>query len=180
MSNPVIVIITNNKHVEELQSLLKTINTTYNILIYCNDYDNSTFELGALKHVYDNTLYDEIFLLQDTNIIKDNDLFKIIFEDYKGVSIFFNPRGEMYLNKYLRSVLDELTIPVPNTKKLAVRLEQSFNKEYLSKDSNTKILFPELIDNDEREQMFGRLNMVIENDYLKKYKGCWDSSMVVK
>jgi hypothetical protein len=64
----------------------------------------------------------------------------------------------------------------------AVLQEQYFNQEYF-KVSNPVILFPpKTFDKGNKENnyemKFGRNNQILENEYLKKYKGTWNPNMI--
>ena len=173
-----IVIVTNDRNEDWVKNLLSSILTPYKILVYTNDYENSEFELGALRHAYENTDADEILLLQDTVEIKDNKLFDVVFFDYVGKSVFINPQGQSYLNKYRREVLDKMVIPVVSTKMESIDQEGAFHRLYESYDNNIIRLCPDLVDREVFVKKFGARKMMLECEYLKKYKGVWDKNMV--
>jgi len=180
----IIILVTNDKNLEDkemslfiMEQFKKIIKTKYDYVLYKNDYNNSKFELGALKDVYKDFDYDELFVLQDSIEIKDITVFDKIFEEHKGRSVFCNPKGQMYLNKYRKEGLDKLEISVPTNKKESIQYEHEFNDKYKKLDTPI-ILFPDFVDTDKKEIRFGRNNMIIENEYFKKYKGCWDEKMI--
>lgn len=149
----------------------------YSIIVVVND----DFEMGKIKWVYDNTNLDEFFLLHDTVEIKNPDIFDAAFE-YQGsfgLSTQPVPMGS-FLGKYRREVLAQMTITPTKTKLEAVLAEIDFNKKYLQLEQNYTTCDEPLHDTDVFETKFGRNNMILENTWIKKYKGCWDIEMAKK
>jgi len=177
----VILIITHNDNLKPLRNILLSIGeyNKYPIEIHINRKNESNYELGGLKRIYDNKpQYKEIFILQDTFEVKDNKIFDRVFEEHNGKSVFINQDGQMYCCKYRRDVLDNINIPLPRNKIEAINYELEFNNNYRKLD-NPIILFPNFVDSHNKfEDKFGRRNMIIENKYLKKYKGTWSPGMV--
>lgn len=89
-----------------------------------------------------------------------------------------NPRFEMYLGKYDRRILDQMYIPTPFNKAEAVKFEQEWNRAYIKNDPNFKVFHQPLHDVEVFEEKFGRNNMILENDFIKKYKGSWHLGMI--
>lgn len=133
------------------------------------------WELGALKTALEFTDWDEIFLMQDTVEVKDNSVWKTIFEDneLRDVSVF--DRYLCYLGKYIRGRLPPIEVPVD--KRDAVEMESRWNGEYL-KGSDVLTLSPGMRDSNVFVEKFGKRRMVIENDWFRKYKGTWNASML--
>lgn len=192
-----IVIITHWRNSVWLENLLESLKDydKYPIYIVTTDYakahndykewirglnnviidESDSFELGAIKKIYHDTLLDEFLLLQDTCYIKDTSLFDLVFVDG---SVGFEENYLSYLGKYERKVLEQMGIPDIRNKEQSVKAEGDFNKEYV-RLANPKILFPsfgwEHYDKARFEYKFGRKNLVCENKYLIKYKGTWSS-----
>ena len=149
----------------------------YPILVVIND----DFEMGKLKWVYDHTDLDEIFLLHDTVEIKDTSLFDEAFGECAGKSFALSDHPAymgMFLGKYRRDILKLMDIPLTRTKKEAVIQEDEFNRRYCNLEPHKVLLDPTLRNTDIFEDKFGRKNMVLENQYIKKYKGTWAWEMV--
>lgn len=146
----------------------------YPIIIVYNSDECNMFEMKAVKVGLELGL-DEFFVLQDTVEVKNISFFDKIFE-MKG-TVFVNPSGQMFLNKYVKEDLERVNLPGVNDKYSAVRAETELANNLLVL-GNVTVLFPDFIDNLKREDKFGRTNMVIENDFLKKYKGTWCTSMI--
>lgn len=121
-----------------------------------------SFELGAIRKGAE--LFDEFIYIHDTVVIKDNSLFDKLFST-EGHVLFTN-KGYHYFGKYVSNDLPE--IPEVKNKADAIHWEiRWFTKPH-------KIFIPELPFHVERfEEKHGRMNMVIESDYLIKYKATW-------
>lgn len=132
------------------------------------------YELGALKKLLQETDDEDIFLIQDSHEIKDLSLFDLAaslpgsLATAKG---FYH-----YTGKYKRSILEKVGIPDTKSKQDAINAEYDWHRVYCKHDPQIVMLENPLIDdmpNMRYEEKFGRLNMVLENDYVKKYKGNW-------
>lgn len=121
---------------------------------------------------------EDIFLLQDSCEIKDQKLFEICEAHQGGIAL--NPSFQMYLGKYDRRILAGLEIPTPQSKAQAVHFELAFNNEYIKRDPNFTVFHQPLHDNHVYEDKFGCRNMILENDYIKKYKRCWNTAMITE
>lgn len=174
-----IIIVTHIDYRLWLDNLMKTIKTTFDIKVVCNSHENNLFCSAAFIEAFKLDL-DEFFVLNDTIKVKDNYLFNVLFEENKGKSVFMNKKGQMFLNKYLMKELLQCDISIIKNVKCKrddVVLENKLHYEYI-KRFNPVILDETFIDNNKREKKFGRLNMILENNYLKKYKGCWKKKMI--
>lgn len=147
-----------------LEDLLKSLKTDYPIYICWEGLGRpeGSFELGAIKK--GSELFDEFVYLHDTVVIKDNSLFDKLFATEGHV--LFTKRGYHYFGKYVSNDLP--VIPEVTNKQEAIHWEiRWFTKPHT-------ILDHELPFHVERfEEKHGRINMVLENDYLIKYKGTW-------
>lgn len=190
--NNVLAIVTHGNS-KWLPNLLKYNNFPIDVLIVwsgdkpkCN-YDMledkyNGFEIGALKALM-STPYNQFFLLQDSVEIKDHTFLNKAFgmkESY-ALSDYPAPFG-MYMGKYTREGLTRSGIqhiPTPKNKHQAVDLEVVFNNHYATR--NPWILCEEPLRDNKNgvfEEKFGRNNMILENKYIKKYKGSWSRSMI--
>lgn len=137
------------------------------------------FELGAINEAVNTFNLDEFVLLQDTIEIKNTSLFDITFgSEYENKTVYYFHRFMCYAGKYRKEILDKIGIPVVTTKFDSVIQEDLFHKKYFEADTKSVCLFPELNDTYIFEEKFGRKNMIIENSFLKKYKGTWNLDMV--
>jgi hypothetical protein len=105
-------------------------------------------------------------LLHDTMVIKDQSLFDILKD--KGETKITD---QMFLAKFVAPY----NLPdKPRTKAEAIDMETFW---FTPKTCET--LFPELLDVAVWEEKNGRMNMVIENDFIKKWKGNWGQKQYV-
>lgn len=138
-----------------------------------NDWNG--YELGAIAHGY--KMFKEFVFLPDTCFVKDISLFDKVFDREGGVALcknFFS-----YLGKYNSKVISEIGVPKVTTQREAVDKELHWNKLYMKSDLLWKYFEATLpIQSDKFIDKNGRKNMVLENDYLIKYKGTWEESMI--
>lgn len=143
---------------------------------------NDAFEIGAIEVALSLTKWEEFILLQDTIEIKDQKIFEMLFENYQGKSVSYNPHFQMYLGKYRREILEKmLPLPQIRTKIEAVRAEWDFTKHYRTIDGDTQIFNPQFIDEnfyENWEEIFGRRNLKLEDDYIIKRKGTWSATQL--
>lgn len=197
-----IIVVTHRSNYEMFRECIKSLNgCKYPITIVVNDVENTSqeflqkrylllpypvilnykdgFELGALKASLKYTDAEEFFILQDSTIVKDLQIFDTIFNTKGSVTV---AEGYLqYLGKYRREILNKLTIPDVYTKMESVSYESKFNREYI------RIEEPVILDRffgftsyegKRMEEKFGRLNQVHENNYFIKYKGTWCLTMI--
>jgi hypothetical protein len=169
-----IVICTTPKTTDWLNNLLTSFKGYDKFpIVILSDY---SYELGKINYIHKTTCITDFFLLQDSIEIKDPSIFEKGFA-YSG-SIAWDSSFKSYLGKYRREILDKCNIPTPKTKMDSVVFEETFNWEYISKEPKGWFLHDDFSKRDVFEDKFGRTNMVIEDEYLKKYKHIWNRDMV--
>lgn len=144
----------------------------YPIVIVHNYDDNNEYEMRAVK--YGKEHFDEFVVLHDTTVVKDQLMFDAMFS--RPETVFMNSQGQMFLNKYVSSQLPP-SLPFVHDKRTAVNAETTLHND-IRKLFPVFVLDPDFKDGDKREEKHGRTNMVIENDYIIKYKGCWSPEMI--
>lgn len=139
-----------------------------------------TFELGKFNWLMENTKIDRFMYLADSVVVKDERLFQLL--DEQGSIAFSSDPGiyGMYLGVYERKVLEKIQIPYPKNKKEVIEYELSWTQTYAQAAKNVRIAFDNLTDSKSKrkEVLFGRENLVLENDFLIKYKGHWGQQVV--
>lgn len=170
------IIITTSKHTEKfLKDCLDSIPRKYCPLVVCNGgyyaeeadqlivNDWNGFELGGILRGKE--VFDEFIHIMDTTIIKDPSLFEKLFE--MPGHVFLTKGGYHYMGKFVSKDLPE--IPKIEHKSDAIALEL----HWLG-DKPRTYFEPDLpVHTDIFEEKHGRKNMVLENDYLIKYKATW-------
>lgn len=146
----------------------------------------SSYEYGWFDFAKDHE-WDELLFLHDSCEIKDYDLFDNVFETYKGKSVSFTgvPYFLMGLGKFLREPYLKASFPTKNAYMDYKDKEFTFGNDYVKYAGEEPIvLFPDFMENEERdkgrvmERKFGRRNVILENQYIKKYKGHWTRRML--
>lgn len=144
-----------------LMDLLATLKTDYPIYICWEGLGRpeGSFEIGAIRKGME--LFDEFIYLHDTVEIKDNSLFEKLF-DTEG-HVLLTKGCYHYFGKYVSK--DMPALPSVTNKQEAIHQEirwftkpHSIFEQELPHTTST------------REDKHGRINMVCENDYIKKYK----------
>ncbi len=146
------------------EDLMKSIKTDYPIYICWEGLGrpDGSFELGAIKKGAE--LFDEFVYLHDTVIIKDNSIFDKLFETEGHVLL--TQGGFHYFGKYVSKDLPE--IPEVKNKEDAVHWELNwFKKPYTTFYDQLPVI------SDTFEDKYGRINMVIESDFIRKFKARW-------
>jgi hypothetical protein len=141
----------------------------YGTLLY--NYDNR-YELGAIERVLEDTDIDEFVLLQDTFEIKDIRFLDTCFARRESVAL--GPAFFHYAGKWKRSVLNGMAIPKVTSKYESVRQEGVFTRQYIERE-DVWVLDEHFHDGEHKGfvEMFGRTNMLLENDFYIKRKGDW-------
>jgi hypothetical protein len=138
-----------------------------------------SYELGKIRWVVENTNIDRFLFLQDSVIVK-SELFWDLLAQYDG-SVSINKDPDLYgsyLGVYERSVLERIDLPTISSKRDAVTHEVDWARTYVRAAGEVPVLFPDLRDGEKFEVHQGRMNMVIENDYIRKYKGTWSHAQL--
>lgn len=139
-----------------------------------------TFELGKINWIFNNTTIERFFFLQDSVVIKDDRIFELL-DETGSIALSKDPSiYGMYLGIYERKHLAKIDIPIPQSKREAIDYEISWTSKYCQAAKSVRIAFPDLADRNasKKEIVFGRENLVLENDFLIKYKGNWGQLIV--
>ena len=145
-------------------------------VIVISDY---SFELGKIRWMFENTCCERWLLLQDSVVIKDKFFFDKIFAYPKSVAVSTCPtRFGMYLGVYHRDTLAAAGMPEVKSKEEAIHYEMHWSNRYCSLE-DVPVMFEDFIDHNNKGHinLFGRDNLILENDYLIKYKGTWASNV---
>ena len=144
----------------------------YPVYLCINPPGKSAYDMEAFYYAKEHKIYD-FFVLHDSMVIKDISLFDKVFE-LKG-NVQLSHIWQMGLGKFNIHNIPEL--PTKPTDKLsAIRFENS----YLRTIKVNHTLFTLLKDTDIFEEKHGKKRMIIENEFIRKYKGTWSNDMVGK
>ncbi len=166
---PVYVVI--NDALNTPESYINELKEKANILL--NEEDG--YEMGALRMAYENTDLDEMFLLQDTLIIKNAfDFCYNAFVVAQGRPCYLNNQYKMFLCKYRRDALNAFQpLPRTTTKLESIAQEGLFNNAYFESEWTKGIMGQSLNDTGKFEEKYGKTRMVLENEYVIKWKATW-------
>ena len=134
------------------------------------------FELAKIRWVMDNTNADRFLLLQDSWIVKDDAFWELLETDSGSVALTADPYFYgCYAGIYERWVIEQIGVPTISDKSEAIRNEIDWNEAYVAVSGEPKVLFPELTDKNSTGvvEHKGRMNLLLENEYVAKYKGTW-------
>lgn len=135
-----------------------------------------TFELGKIDWMSKNTGFDRFLILQDSVVIKDDSFFDLLFSVDGSVSLNQDPSWYgCYMGIYERSALLSVGVPLPKTKQESIRYEYEWTPQYVEACDSVTVMFPDFKDQNASGKCLrhGRENLILENDYLIKYKGDW-------
>jgi hypothetical protein len=137
---------------------------------------NTGFELGKISWVINNTNAERFLFLQDSWLIKDEGFWNLLDEHSGSVAINSDPYYfGCYTGVYERWVIDEIGVPFMRDKREAIKNEIDWHKSYVEVAGEPPVLFPDLTDKNSTGivDRHSRMNLVLENDYIAKYKGTW-------
>jgi hypothetical protein len=135
------------------------------------------FELAKISWVMSNTKAERFLFLQDSWIVKDQGFWDLLDDQTGSVAITSDPYFYgCYAGVYDRAVIEQIGTPVITDKRDAIAKEISWHKSYVEVAGTPAVLFPDLTDSNatRQEERHGRTNLVLENQYLTKYKGTWE------
>jgi len=137
---------------------------------------NWGYELNKIRWIIQNTAAERFLFLQDSWQVKSPEFFDLLEKTSGSVAITSDPYFfGCFAGVYERTVIEKIGIPNIGTKLDAVLAERSWHEEYVRVGGVPTVLFPELTDARATEvRVFnGRENLILENDYVVKYKGTW-------
>lgn len=113
-----------------------------------------------------------VFLPQSTEVL-DGRLFDLILEGTASVSLAQHPGPfGMYMGVYQSDVVRCLELPKIETKSEAIWWEDRWTQPYIDM-AGGYVAFDDLPHSQVFEERFGRLNMVVQNQWLRRWKGSW-------
>ena len=129
--------------------------------------------------------FDEFVFMPHSTEVLDQRVFDLCFEEHRGKSVNLGTAQglpfRMYLGKYLGDVVQAMGTPDVRTKAEAVHHEVYWCGFYGFHEHQCHRLAHvggpmEHTNNFVRRH--GRINMLCENEYLRRYKATWDPAMV--
>jgi hypothetical protein len=149
---------------------LASLNVPIPVIVVCTD----GYELGKIKWVYENTDIDRFIFLQDSVVIKNNELLMRLFEAPGSACLMDDPvcMGS-YMGLYERTTLSQIEIPYSNTKRDSINYEVEWTREYVKacKNYSHPVEIRHKIVNTVYKH--GRENRLYVNNIYEKWKGTW-------
>ena len=139
------------------------------------------YELAKLGWVLENTTIDRFLFIQDSVIVSPA-LYARLSAFDGSVAVLSDPVPfGCYLGVYERKILEEVGVPNLCSKREAVEAEIWWTKAYCEAAGNVPVLFPDLSDRNAKRHSIrhGRENLVLENEFITKYKGTWRHDQIV-
>jgi hypothetical protein len=171
---PVMVVVSGSKdspieYLEEVMHICRVMDWGYAV----NREDR--YELGAFEVALRNTDWDEFLFLQDTFEVLDQSFIGVVMETPGSVAL--GPTFFHYAGKWLRSVLETMDIPVVTSKQQSAHWEHTFSRLYWERVGPAGVMVADPAFHDGNparfEDRFGRHNMILENQWYRKYKADW-------
>ena len=135
------------------------------------------WEIDKMRWLLHNTTFDRFLFLADSIVVKDNAFFDMAFSaGPRNVAVCNCPlKFGMYLGVFHRDTIAQLDLPVIADKEHAIAMEVHLAHQVQALDPEAPMLFTDFHDRLSKgtEHRHGRINLVLENDYLIKYKGTW-------
>jgi len=125
--------------------------------------------------------FQEFVFLPQSTVVLDPAVFDRCFRECAGSSVDLGTaqgkRFQMYLGKYRSEAVLAGGVPVVADKRAAVAYELTWCAEYAARESRQLVSVGSPLEHTEVfEDRHGRRNMVVENEYLRRYKSCWDGA----
>jgi hypothetical protein len=137
---------------------------------------NWGYELGKIRWLMENTTADRFLFLQDSWVVKSAAFFTLLDNTDGSIAITQDPYFfGCFAGVYERKIIEHIGIPTITTKLEAVESERYWHEAYVQTAGEPRVLFPDLTDDNATEVRVhnGRENLILENDYIIKYKGTW-------
>lgn len=157
-----------------LNECLNSIKTDYPVLVS----NHEGWVMEGVKKMWETTGYKELVFMNESMICKDNEIWDIVFKQYKGKSVMLGDRFLMFFGKFRRPMVDQLLFPQVHDKYEDVILgEGGWCRQYYELNDHIAIeplTDPDITDESNFEMKHGRKNLVLENRYFKKHKATYN------
>jgi hypothetical protein len=138
--------------------------------------DVAMWELGKIKHIHETYRHERFLFLHDSVEILSERFFELTEETTGSVALFSDPVPfGMFMGIFERTVLDQVPLWQPVSQEASVRAELLWTTRYARAAKSFSVLFPEVSDRAAIRSVhrFGRTNLVLENEHIRKYKATW-------
>jgi hypothetical protein len=143
---------------------------------------NYGFELNKIRWVMDNTKLDRFLFLQDSWEVKSPKFWDLLEQFEGSVALTRDPYFfGCYAGVYERHIIERVGVPSVKDKAHSILLEIDWHRRYVEVGGEPTVLFPELTDANATRivERHGRQNLVLENEFVVKWKGTWGADNLV-
>jgi FkbM family methyltransferase len=187
---PIFLVI--NEYKAELEPLFQEVLAKFKHLpITVGRLESNSFEFGGLLCAYNETAYENFFLIPHSCEIVDAKVFEIAFEEYRGRSAAFflrkqfNVPGcwESHIGKYRREVLTAIDFKKyqPYNIYEATHLSEfPFTRAYQMEEPTAFAFYTLSGQSGEVTEKFGRARLKMTTPYLIKWKTHWSTLMLLR
>jgi FkbM family methyltransferase len=187
---PILIVV--NEYKDEVEPLYQAILKKFSHLpVTIGRLKSNSFEFGALLYAYDETHYDNFFLLPHSCEIVDPKVFEIAFEEHRARSAAFFLRQrsqnaafwESHIGKYRRETLtavDFKKFQPHNIFEATFFSECHFTHAYYTREPTAHVFYKLTEQTGEVTEKFGKLRLKMATPYLIKWKTHWSAAMIFK
>jgi FkbM family methyltransferase len=187
---PILVVI--NEYRDEVEPLYQAILGKFaHLPLTVGRLKSNSFEFAGLLYAYDETQYENFFLLPHSCEIVNPKVFEIAFKDYRERSAAFFLRRrenrtqfwESHIGKYRREILtavDFRRFQPYNIYEATFLSEFCFTRAYQKQEPTAYAFYTLPGPSGEVTEKFGRPRLKMATPYLIKWKTHWSSAMVFK
>ena len=143
---------------------------------------NYGFELNKIRWVMDNTKLDRFLFLQDSWQVKSPAFWDLLDQFEGSVALTRDPYFfGCYAGVYERHIIERVGVPSVKDKAHSILLEIDWHRRYVEVGGEPTVLFPDLTDANATRivERHGRQNLVLENEFVVKWKGTWGADNLV-
>jgi FkbM family methyltransferase len=181
-----------NEYRDEVEPLFQQLLAKFGHLpITLGRLASNSFEFGGLLCAYDQTPYENFFLLPHSCEIVDPKVFEIAFEEYRGRSAAFFLRRqfdgthfwESHIGKYRREILTTMNFrrfQPRNIYEATYRSEFGLTRQYQMQEPTAFAFNRTTGPTGEIAEKFGKPRLKMATPYLIKWKTHWTAGMLFR
>ena len=165
-----IVIATSDGREDWVRDCLASIRVPIPVLVV----STTGYELGKIQWILENTDIERFIFLQDSVVIKNNELLMSLFNYEGSVCIMDDPDCfGSFMGLYERSTLNTVEIPKVDSREESIKQEWLWTKTYVKSCANH--IHPISVRHKVLDTVYknGRENRLYVNDIYEKWKGTW-------
>lgn len=187
---PILIVI--NEYKDEVEPLYQAILVKFaHLPITVGRLKSNSFEFGGLLYAYNETQFENFFLLPHSCEVVDTEVFDIAFEEYRGRSAAFFLRQnydgshcwESHVGKYRRETLTAVNFKrfqPHNIFQATFLSEFPFTRAYQLQEPTAHAFYVLTRQTGEVTEKFGKPRLKMSTPYLIKWKTHWSAAMIFR